>query len=247
MIRSGGCPKRSLKPIGTLFFKTFAYGGNDPIRVETRVIRRALDGWEFYVYASQDGDANLLTLKHSIEVSVFDADGLDHPHVIPSRFDCRSCHENGPSAIIGFDELRLSSPEPGANQLTHLAQAGVFSSAIPSDPDSIVHPDLRTREVLGYLHGNCAHCHNGAELAMSTLDLRHQFALKNLIGVPTQGSGQAVGVRVVPGAPEQSVLLRALTTAGTDAEIQPMPPLGVQVRDAAEIERIRAWIEDLPH
>jgi hypothetical protein len=100
--------------------------------------------------------------------------------------------------------------------------------------------------VLGYMHGNCAHCHNASVQAESRLDLTFQVALSNIIGRETEGSGQAVGVRVVPGAPEQSVLFQALAGESDDADLKPMPPVGVQLRDAEAIALFRRWITALP-
>jgi hypothetical protein len=119
--------------------------------------------------------------------------------------------------------------------------AGVRSFA----PAQIVHADPRTRDVLGYLHGNCAHCHNASDNAMSKLDLDYRCALDNVIGKETEGSGQAPGVRVVPGAPEQSILYLSMTAESDELEQQPMPPIGVQRRDATAIALIHDWIADL--
>lgn len=80
---------------------------------------------------------------------------------------------------------------------------------------------------------------------MSPLDLRHPHALAQLTGVPTQGSGQLSGLRVAPGAPEESVLYQSLVTDGSLPELKPMPPLGVQRRDADAAALIAAWIRAL--
>jgi hypothetical protein len=142
-----------------------------------------------------------------------------------------------------LNDLSIAS---GSTQLQDLHRAGVFSTPPPADPDTVKDPNPRTREVLGYLHGNCAHCHNGSPVSMTTLDLRHDHALSDLIYVPTHSSAQTVGTRVLPGMPEQSVLFLALSATGVDPEIKPMPPLGVQVPDMTAIELIRSWIAMLP-
>jgi hypothetical protein len=51
----------------------------------------------------------------------------------------------------------------------------------------------------------------------------------------------------VPGAPDRSVVLQSLTASGTDPELKPMPPLGVQVPKACAIALIHAWIAGMPH
>jgi glucose/arabinose dehydrogenase len=234
-------------PVGTLFFKTFSYGdANQSVRVETRIIRRTRDGWDYHAYKWKGSDADLLSLERALPVTNKPSDALKFTHEIPSRFDCRSCHESNETIVIGFDELRLSGDGDGTgSQLEALAELGVFKKPVPSNPDRVVHEDPTTREVLGYLHGNCAHCHNPSENSMSALDLSYSHALANIVLKETEGSGQASGVRIVPGAPEQSVLFLAMSGEGDDPELQDMPPVGVQVRDAAAIERMRQWISAL--
>ena len=101
-----------------------------------------------------------------------------------------------------------------------------------------------TSQVLGYLVGNCTHCHNGTNGAASSFDLRPEVALRNLIDQPTASSATADGIRVVPGEPEQSVLYLAVR-GGSDFEVKDMPPLGVARRDDAAIQLLRNWILEL--
>jgi glucose/arabinose dehydrogenase len=233
-------------PVGTLLFKTFSYTGEDAqVRVETRLLRRMRDGWDYQAYKWRGDDADLLSLERSLPVTNKPSDTLKFKHEIPSRFDCRSCHESNETPVIGFDELRLSGSESGESQLAALAAQGVFKQPIPSEPDRVSDADPTTRKVLGYLHGNCAHCHNASENTMSKLDLTHGNALANLIGKETEGSGQASGVRVTPGAPERSILYLAMSGEGDDPELQAMPPVGVQKRDTTAIKMIRGWISSL--
>lgn len=237
-------------PPGTLFFKTFSYEGGEPERIETRVIRRTESGYDYAAYRwNEDGtDATRLSLGDSTAVKVELADGSKVTHHIPSRFDCRSCHESNDTVIIGFDELRLNGPRSGesGSQLEALERAGVFTDDLPSEPDAVDEADEATREVLGYLHGNCAHCHNSSPETMSVLSLEHDVAFDNLVAVPTSGSGQAHGIRVDPGSPETSILFQALSGETDDDEVQAMPPVGVDRIDQDAVERVRAWIEALP-
>jgi hypothetical protein len=239
-------------PDGTLFWKTFSYLNNDGDRqrVETRVIRKTSDGYDYHVYAWDENgeDAQLLALQRTVLVDVYEPpDDTLFMHGIPSGFDCRSCHESNETVIIGFDELRLNGPGAGhsGSQLEALAEAGVFSDPIPSDPDAISVADEATRDVVGYLHGNCAHCHNASPRTMSILSLEHTVAVTNIVGMETQASGQADGIRVVPGSPETSVLFQAFSGEVGDEEVLPMPPIGVQRVDAAAVEMLRAWVAGL--
>ena len=192
-------------PPGTLFWKTFAFEGGSPERVETRIIRRTDTGYDYHVYKwDQDGaDATLLSLEDIVRVTVTMPDDSVLRHRIPSRFDCRSCHESNPTVIIGFDSAlewpRAGEPE---SQLTELAEADIFEQALPADPELIAHADPATQAVLGYLKGNCAHCHNASSQTMSVLSLEPEVALSSVVSVPTMGSGQAQGIRVVPQSPK---------------------------------------------
>ena len=59
-------------------------------------------------------------------------DGVAFDHLIPSRLDCRTCHEAAPVPVLGFDELGL-----GPDQLAALAADGVLAGAPPGPPAEI--------------------------------------------------------------------------------------------------------------
>jgi len=237
-------------PQGTLFFKTFSYPDDEQsdglLPIETRMIRRTESGFEYYAYLWDEDrtDAELLDGVSPVRVEV-ESDGETFEHTVPARLDCRKCHESQPVTIIGFDELRLNSKLASSDsetQLEALADRGILSEA-PSDPAVIEHDDPTTEAVLGYLHGNCAHCHNGWSGPSSAFDMRYPVALENLIAQETT-SGLISGIRVVPGDPRESALVKAFSREGVD-DAQPMPPLGVDLRDDAALALIEGWIADL--
>lgn len=237
-------------PSGTLFFKTFSYPDeeqSDGLRpIETRMIRRTDEGFEYHVYLWEDdrSEAELLDGVSPVKVDV-EAFGESFEHTVPARLDCRKCHESQPVTIIGFDELRLNSKYSSSDsetQLEALFDAGLLSDGV-DDPAMIEQDDETTLQVLGYLHGNCAHCHNGWDGPSSAFDMRYPVALENLIGQETT-SEFVSGIRVVPGAPEESALVGVFRR--DDVEFaQPMPPVGVDRRDDAALELIEDWIGDL--
>jgi hypothetical protein len=203
-------------PEGTLFFKQFAYGD---VYVETRVIRITAEGPEYAVYRHQGGareGATLMEVTDSRQVPV-DFEGDSFTHVIPHPTQCAECHESGAGPILGFTELQLSGFAP--------------------DPEHELE-----QEVLGYVQGNCAHCHNGSGVNGASFDMQVDAFVANTVEVPTEGSASAAGVRVVPGDPDASVLYQALVAAPTAA---PMPPIGVQRRDGEAATQVRAWILSL--
>lgn len=230
-------------PPGTLLFKTFTYpdadaeGGQRP--VETRLMRLDADGfWEFasYVWDERGRKATLGDMEQAQAVPATNADGDQFEHMVPARLECRSCHESHPDPVLGFNGLQLGE------QLNTLS--ALFDAA-PASAAPIAHPDPDTEQVLGLLQGNCVHCHNGWDGPSSSFDMRHPVALENLINVETTSSASAAGLRVAAGRPLDSVLFLGFSGEHDDPEIEPMPPLGVDVRDARSVELLRDWITDL--
>jgi len=234
-------------PLGTVFFKTFRFESSK-YPTETRVSVITEQGARFYAYQwDEDGkDATLLDGRRAVRVAA-EADGNKFEHQIPSLLECRSCHESAPSPVLGFDDLRLSSPLPGeaASQLEALEEEQLFSASpdlpeLPADHEA----DPLTLEILGYLEGNCVHCHNGGFGPSSAFDLRHDVALESLIGIETN-SELLHGLRIDPGHPETSAVFRALLADPENAEEQAMPPLGVQLKDEAARDKFERWINAL--
>ncbi len=231
-------------PPGSLLFKTFSFlteqSPDAPQPIETRVLRATSEGWELAAYAwNQEGtDATLLDLKKPQPVAVLADDGTPFEHLIPNRLECRQCHESAANQVLGFNELQLAK----SGDLERLAPH--MNPPPPEPPAALPEQGPLTTQVLGYLVGNCVHCHNGSNGAASSFDLRPEVALSNLIDQPTASSATAAGIRVVPGEPDQSVMYLAL--AGSRAgEVKEMPPLGVAVRDASAAVLLREWIEAL--
>ncbi len=99
-------------PVGTRLWKEFAFDGR---KVETRMLWRVTaDAWSYAAYAWNDAqtDATLVPaegLAGVVEV----APGKRHS--VPSRDDCRACHDNGGPGVLGFTALQLSTDrDPGA-------------------------------------------------------------------------------------------------------------------------------------
>lgn len=238
-------------PDYTLFFKTFSFKRGEqstPQPVETRLMRKLPDKWEFTSYLwSEDGlDAVRLAGQESTPVKVYDESGIEFRHEIPSEFDCRTCHESTVPQVLGFNALDLSTalPDHQASQLVELVDAGIFTRQ-ETTPEVIPEPDPQTAQVLGYFQGNCVHCHNASGHAESALNLHYSTAVENIVNMPTDGSASAAGIRVVPGDPAQSILYLAVSGESTNPDIKAMPPLGVQRKDFEGINLLRTWITDL--
>ncbi len=145
--------------------------------------------------------------------------GTDHD--VPAREACWLCHLGESGHVLGVSALQLEAEAANAPSL---------------DP------------ALGYLHGNCGHCHNPEGRAWSDTDL--------LLRVGADGDTSAViasmlapmmtipggGPRVRPGDPAHSPLFDRAARRGTDDQ---MPPIGSERVDEAAIEALRRWIRGL--
>src|SRR5690606_8184397 len=90
-------------PEGTVFFKTFTA---DERPIETRVMRLRDGQWDFAAYQwNEDAtDAMRLTLDEPTPVQLT-LDESDFDHIIPSRGQCRTCHEAGARRVLGYTPL----------------------------------------------------------------------------------------------------------------------------------------------
>ncbi len=236
-----------LFPTGTLLFKTFAAmdadwpGGLRP--VETRVMRRSLDGWDFavYVWDAESADAAISDERQIHELRVDDNRGTIE-HAVPNTLQCRKCHESAVDRVLGFSEVQLAGQQGPASELF---ARGVVDRDTFAEAEPITGPDALTESVLQYFQADCVHCHNDGDGPASSFDLRPATALANIVGVETASSGSASGIRVVPGDPEASILYQAVRRASDNAELKFMPLIGVQVVDEERVETLRQWIESL--
>jgi hypothetical protein len=251
-------------PVGTRLWKEFSFGR----RVETRMIQLGRDGeWSFatYVWDEEERDARLAP-ERGLRGVVETSDGKRHD--VPSRQDCRACHEGGPSAVLGFSALQLSSdrdplaphaeaPRPGAVDLAELVERGLVRG-LPDDlvatPPRIDARTPRERAALGYLHGNCGQCHN-ARGPLASLGLALDVplaaerrgtppAIASALGRPSVYRGcPDARERIAPGDPAKSLLPRRM---GSRNPILQMPPLGTNVADEKALRLLSDWIrEDL--
>lgn len=245
-------------PPGTRLWKEFALGGR---RVETRLIERLADGsWRYatYVWNEEGSDAVLAP-----------AEGAASLYAIPSEPDCRACHEGAAVPVLGFSALQLSPDvdplaphaSPARAERTDLRSLVVRGAlrnlppALLANPPRIAAATPIERAALGYLHGNCGHCHGvpgdtgasvpvGVRLAQQVSDPASADKVRDSLiraasrfPLPgTQGAAQVV----VPGKSHASVLYARMRSR--DPRMQ-MPPLGTAAADSAALALIERWID----
>jgi mono/diheme cytochrome c family protein len=247
-------------PVGTKVWKEFGYGK----AIETRLIERVADGsWRFatYVWNAEGTDAELAPQDGTV-VPVADAPG--GRYAVPGRGDCAACHEGPAVPVLGFSALQLSPDRdplaPHADpqradqaDLRILAARGVLRglpAELVSTPPRIEARTPTERAALGYLHGNCGHCHNaagaltGLELVLAQQAQRDarsaERTLQSLLGHSSRfrpNDAQATQ-RIAAGHGSSVLTLRMKT----NNRLARMPPLGVQVVDTEGVALIERWI-----
>jgi hypothetical protein len=234
-------------PVGTKVWKEFSLDG---ALVETRLLEKRRDpddgGWFQMAYAwSADG-------RDALAVP----DGIKNAHAttyeIPAQKDCVRCHYRGEKPVIGVSALQLSSTSDGGEPpIAALERAGLLSA---SPARAYVAPGTGTvRDALGYLHGNCGHCHdrNSAvadevkvftRLVVDDVEPTATATYTSLVGQPIHHFPD-VGLlgEVVPGDPEHS-LVHYRMARRDDAQ---MPPLLTHQIDEAGLATVTAWIAGL--
>ena len=190
-------------------------------------------------------------------------------HSIPSVEDCRACHENGRTRILGFTALQLSADrDPAAPHAEPLTPDTVTLRTLVADdaftpprPELASRPpripgDSRTRAALGYLTGNCGHCHD-EESSVATVrypllmpayasHAQVDGAIRALLASTTKWdiphTEPGTTKFVTAGAPDLSALLVRMRSRRPSSQ---MPPLGTVVPDGEAVELLSGWIRDL--
>ena len=254
-------------PVGTTFWKEFAFAGR---KVETRLSQRVTtDRWAYASYVWNDAQTEArLAPEQGVPAVVEVASGKRHD--VPARTDCRTCHENGGSPALGFTALQLSDDRDPAAPHGEPLQAGTVTLRTllaetllePADPALRQHApriagDPRSRAALGYLTGNCGHCHNErSAVATVRFPLRvpvfarpaqtDDIVAQLLARVTTwdlPGRVPGTSAMIEPGVPDLSVLLARMRSRRPSSQ---MPPLGTVVADREALELMTAWIAAMP-
>lgn len=252
-------------PPGTRLWKEFSVGRP----VETRFIERLADGsWRFaaYIWTEDGSDAILAPPERS--VSLPPNATRSARYTIPSESDCRACHEGAVVPVLGFSALQLSpdrdplaphaeSAKPGAADLRALVARGLVRNLpqkLIDNPPRIAAASAVERAALGYMHGNCAHCHNEssegagvpveAKLEQKVSDPKStQLVLGSLIGSSSRFRGTNPDTPtqlVMRGRSHASVL--TLRMRSREPRVQ-MPPLGTSLPDTEALTLIERWID----
>jgi hypothetical protein len=220
-------------PIGSMLFKEFSRDGK---RLETRLIMRIGPGPGDYFMGAflwNEDESDALFVPDGSE------NVRDTEHDVPRVKQCFTCHDGEAGHVLGFSSVQ--QPNAPAEILSSAPSAGF---AVPGDDT--------TAQALGYLHANCAHCHNlhGAAWPDTDMDLRLQVsdvqpedtaAYRTTIGI-TMSDRKLRSIRIVRHEAAMSGVYYRMSTRGPKTQ---MPPIGTEHVDDAGLASVQAWIESL--
>ncbi len=226
-------------PVGTVFAKTFTIGQDDR-KLETRLLFKQADRWDYAVYLWDEAqqDAEYLGEDWDREtLKVRDDAGDRINYQVPSRFDCRICHQTSKdftgTAVIGTDAYRFDDG---------LKSHDVFDS--PPKREPVAGRTATETKVLKYFSANCTMCHYGKPGANSSFSLLPEDAIANTVNHSATSEITPTDVRIVPGDPEQSALFLLVVSSLSDPDSR-MPPVGVSIIDPSIEPLLRDWIDEL--
>jgi uncharacterized repeat protein (TIGR03806 family) len=244
-------------PNGTIVVKNFAFpaaadgGASGEMRhIETRLLIREKGDWtgEVYLWNDEQTDAERIVAGKRVDVGSFE-------YVVPNTEQCDSCHERDDlNHLLGLStrQTRREVTRDAAvvDQITWLAQQGLFGGDMPAPVTEPLSPPYDangavTPRARSWLHANCAHCHQpggggGKTGLVLHVDETHPTKLGICKSPVAAGSGAGgLPADIVPGYPEQSIMLHRITS--TDPEVK-MPELPNRLIDEPGAELIRAWI-----
>lgn len=253
-------------PVGTVLTKSFGFPADfrvqgAPVKwIETRVLVHAADGWKgtSYLWDDAQSQATISPGGQVLSFSFVDANGdTQSPnYLVPSQAECKKCHANDGSMIsLGprADQLNrdYAYADGTDNELARWSKLGLLSGAPTPDqaPRLPVFDDPSTGDVpsraRAYLQANCSYCHNGnGEARTSGLVLLDSNTSPYSLGVckpPVAAgkAGQGEQYDIVPGHPEQSILVYRMQS--TEPSIA-MPELGRSLEHVEAVDVISQWI-----
>jgi hypothetical protein len=247
-------------PVGTKLWKEFSRDGK---RIETRYIVKIspndleFGSWHYVAYAWNEAQ-NATTL---VDVGG-EQNALGTMHDIPSRQNCRDCHEGlFRTKVLGFGAIELDFDSPLLN-LEDLITMGKLSAPPTGGAVNARFPipgTAQDRAVLGYMHANCGHCHNPTADnfnhtptdmrlrvdALAAVNMTPPYVtLVDKTGMTFVNDGGMTFTTLIDGGnADNSILVQRMLS--TDSEKR-MPQKGSEMVDTPNYNAIRAWINALP-
>lgn len=227
--------------------------------LETRLLVRRENSWEAfpYVWNDEQSEAFLRVAGASHNVSLnSESEHFDFVYFVPNENQCSGCHvtehPDGDMHPLGAIASQLSATFlNGETQTEQLVVRGWLDQS-PESPSPTSWLDTNAsidERAEAYLNMHCGHCHNpsgAADTSALLLDGSHDLAINRGVCKTPVAAGGGAGDRlysIVPGQPEQSILLYRMESTEPD---EMMPELGRSLIHQEGIELIERWITELP-
>ena len=249
-------------PEGTFLIKNFYYNSiqpNNTTRIlETRIMFKTSDGWDFanYLWNDDQSEAFFSNEGDLVDLTWLQGETIKSTtYRIPSRAECFTCHNQSDSPTpIGLKPQNINKNYNYStgieNQIRKLIDVGYLNSDIPGNINSTVGWDDDSQplelRVRSYLDINCAHCHSDNGYC-NYRPMRFAYGLtdnRENIGVCVEPETQFIPNSdiVKPNDTDLSILYFRLST--TDESFR-MPLLGRTINHDEGIELIEEWINSL--
>jgi len=237
--------------------------------IETRLLVRRESGWKAMPYVWNDGqsEAFLRVAGTSKSISLVGNEGIsDFVYFVPNENQCSACHvtehPDGQMHPLGAIASQLNSvrDHTGGDPVlqTEVMRRRGWLDQLPTPVETVSwhsysselqDPEIIEDLALAYLNIHCGHCHNPegpADTSGLLLDGSHSLAVNLGICKPPVAAGGGAGnlrYSIVPGAPDQSILIYRMNSRAPD---EMMPELGRSLVHHEGIALIRHWIADMP-
>lgn len=242
-------------PIGTRLWKEFR-SPDGSRKLETRVFMKSEEGdWSYATYLWDDAGKRATRIETGKSL---DVDGKTYN--VPTHTQCNECHVGRRERVMGFDAVTLGltgdGDRPGMTLQRLVADGKLKNYDGETEMKIGPNPDSPESRALGWMHNNCGvSCHNtnpnskayssGMRLILDAKQLDGRptddfIAIQTTIGKDAfslQWQGQR---RIEPGAPEESLLYKLITSRGDPK--QQMPPIGTNYTDDDNIKVVKEWI-----
>ncbi len=233
-------------PRGTVLWKLFSLNNR---KIETRILEKIAEApgiasWRVsvYLWRADQTEADLLVgndfyTRTPAEKAVYEAGAVEAVYRAAMPNQCATCHRNAGDGALGFNYLQLSSPGNPKNVLA-LSRANILTNAVVAY-DQILGTDAQ-KAAIGYIQGNCTHCHSGA--GPGPHDFKHRSTVTSAANEATLVSATASAGLIVPRDKATSRLY--LRPAGLAASI--MPPAAFTITpDPLGYTAIGTWIDGM--
>ncbi|WP_439152514.1 Ig-like domain-containing protein [Winogradskyella sp.] len=249
-------------PTGSVLIKSFFYENvlpnNDTKIIETRIMYKKEDGWDFakYVWNDEQTEAYFDNNGSNLNLSwLEDGDTKTVNYRIPSRGECFTCHNKFETPLpIGPKPQNLNRDynyaTGASNQLSKLIEIGYLENSLPESIQTTVKWDDENESlemrVRSYLDINCAHCHSDnsyCEYRSMRFGFRDSAESDNL-GVCIEPETQFIPNSniVQPNNIELSILYYRINT--TDESFR-MPLFGRTLKHEEGVRLVEEWIASL--